>query len=57
MKERPFVPMCKTEDDFDKHFEKLLDQYPVPDGYDVTNGGNQIQNTGVLEPLKPIKVL
>jgi hypothetical protein len=29
MEERPYVPFSKSEEEYERHFRKLLDQYPA----------------------------
>jgi hypothetical protein len=31
MEERPYVPYSKNEEEYERHFRKLLDQYPAKD--------------------------
>ena len=52
MDERPFVPFCRTEREYDEHFEKLLQKYPIPKSFNVTIDGETDE-----EIHRPIKVL
>lgn len=53
MEERPYIPYCRTEREYDEHFERLLQKFPIPKGFNVTIG----EEDEPEESHRPIKVL
>jgi hypothetical protein len=53
MEERPYIPYCRTEREYDEHFERLLQKYPIPKGFNVTVSDVEDPE----EVPRPIKVL
>ncbi len=52
MEERPYVPFCKSEREYEEHFQKLLEKYPAPKGIGIT-----VEVEEDDENHRPVKVL
>lgn len=52
MEERPFVPYCRTEDEYEYHFSKLLEKYPAPKGFSITVSEDDEKEEPVHRPVR-----
>ncbi len=58
MDERPYVPYCATEKEYEEHFERLLAKYPPPKNFNITIEDDEDDEQGSKrQEQRPVRIL